>query len=84
MTEPNDNGDLDLVEVHKAWGSAEAEVIKSMLESYGISCLMRGKVLQSVLPFTADGMGEIKILVSKKDMARAKNLIGQKNPKEEE
>jgi hypothetical protein len=84
MTEPNDNGDLDLVEVHKAWGSAEAEVIKSMLESYGISCLMRGKVLQSVLPFTADGMGEIKILVSKKDMTRAKNLIGQKNPKEEE
>jgi len=84
MTEPNDDEDLDLVEVHKAWGPAEAEVIKSMLESYGISCLMRGKVLQSVLPFTADGMGEIKILVPKKDLAKAKNLIGQKNHKEEE
>lgn len=67
--------DLQLKEVHKVWGPAEAEVIKSYLESNGISCAFRGKVTQSVHPFSADGLGEIKILVSQKDYALAKKLL---------
>jgi hypothetical protein len=67
-----------LKEVHKVWGPVEADVIKSFLESNGISCLLRGKVVQSVHPFSADGLGEIKILVSKKDYALAKKLINDK------
>jgi len=82
MTQPNDDENLDLVEVHKAFGPAEAEVIRTMLESYGIPCIFRGKVLQSVLPFSADGMGEIKVLVPKKDLARAKKLVEQKEKPE--
>jgi hypothetical protein len=84
MTKPNDNEELDLVEVHKVWGPAEAEVIKTMLESYGISCLMRGEVPQSLFPFSTDGMGEIKILVLRKDLAKAKNLIAQISQEKEE
>ena len=82
MTKPPDEEDLDLVEVHKAFGPAEAEVIKTMLESYGIPCIFRGKVLQSVLPFSADGMGEIKVFVQKKDAAKAKELIQQSEKSE--
>jgi hypothetical protein len=67
-----------LKEVHKVWGPVEADVIKSFLESNGISCLLRGKVVQSVHPFSAEGLGEIKILVSKKDYALAKKLINDK------
>jgi hypothetical protein len=62
-------------EVYKAWGSPEAEVIKSYLESHGIPCLLRGLVVQSVHPFTMDGLGEIKILVPKKDHAVAEKLL---------
>ncbi len=62
-------------EVYKAWGSAEAEVIKSFLNSHGIPCLLKGLVVQSVHPFTMDGLGEIKILVPEKDLALAKKLI---------
>ena len=62
-------------EVHKVWGPVEAEVIKSYLESNGISCIFRGKVAQSVHPFSADGLGEIKILVREKDYALAKKLL---------
>lgn len=65
----------DFKEVHKAWGSAEAEVIKSFLSSHGIPCLLRGLVVQSVHPFTMDGLGEIKILVPEKDFALAEKLI---------
>jgi hypothetical protein len=82
MIKPDDEESLDLVEVHKAFGPAEAEVIRTMLESYGIQCLFRGKVLQSVLPFSADGMGEIKILVLKKDLSKAKKLIEQEEKPE--
>ncbi|MFP4081544.1 MAG: putative signal transducing protein [Candidatus Aminicenantes bacterium] len=65
-------------EVAKAWGSAEAEVIKSFLTSHGVSCLFRGQVVQSVHPFSADGLGEIKILVAEKDYSLAKKLLQEK------
>ncbi len=70
--------DLGLKEVHTVWGPVEADVIKSFLESNGISCLFRGKVVQSVHPFSADGLGEVKIFVSKKDFALAKKLLEDK------
>jgi hypothetical protein len=62
-------------EVYKAWGSAEAEVVKSFLESHGISCLFKGMVVQSVHPFTMDGLGEIKIFVPEKDKDLAEKLL---------
>lgn len=65
----------ELKEVYKAWGSAEAEVIKSFLQSHGIPCLLKGLVVQSVHPFTMDGLGEIKILVPEKDHALADKLL---------
>ena len=71
----NDELDLKLKEVIKVWGPAEAEVIRSFLQSHGISCLFRGQVVQSVHPFSADGLGEIKILVSEKDFSLAKKLL---------
>ncbi len=70
--------DLNLKEVAKAWGPVEAEVIRSFLQSQGISCIFRGQVVQSVHPFSADGLGEIKISVPEKDYARAKKLLKEK------
>lgn len=64
-----------LKEVQKVWGDAEAEVIKSYLESNGIPCIFRGRMAQSVYPLTADGLGEIKILVSEEDYELAKKLL---------
>jgi len=71
----NKSGTMRLKEVHKVWGPAEAEVIKSFLESNGITCVLRGKVAQSVHPFSVDGLGEIKILVTEKNYSIAKKLI---------
>jgi len=67
--------ELEFKEVYKAWGSAEAEVIKSFLQSHGIPCLLKGLVVQSVHPFTMNGLGEIKILVSEKDHGVAEKLL---------
>ena len=70
--------DSNLKELHKVWGPVEAEIIKSYLESNGIVCILRGKVVQSVHPFSADGLGEIKILVSEEDYTRAQELLKKK------
>ncbi len=70
--------DSNLKELHKVWGPVEAEIIKSYLESNGIICILRGRVVQSVHPFSADGLGEIKILVSDEDYKRAKELLKEK------
>jgi hypothetical protein len=75
--------DLKLKEVGKVWGPAEAEVIKSFLESHGIPCIFRGLVVQSIHPFSTDGLGEIKIFVSEKDYAEAKKLLEEISPAEE-
>lgn len=69
---------MELKELHKVWGPVEAEIVKSYLESNGIPCIFRGKVVQSVHPFSADGLGEIKIFVAEKDYSRAKKLLKKK------
>jgi hypothetical protein len=69
-----------LKEVYSVWGPAEAEVIKSFLESNGIKCLLKGLVVQSVHPFSADGLGEIKIFVAEKDYEVAKQLVSERVP----
>jgi hypothetical protein len=65
----------NLKEVAKVWGPVEAEVIKSFLESQGIPCLLRGLVVQSVHPFSADGLGEIRIMVREEDFSTAEKLL---------
>jgi hypothetical protein len=70
--------DTNLKELHKVWGPVEAEIIKSYLESNGITCILRGRVVQSVHPFSADGLGEIKILVAEQDYPIAQELLKKK------
>jgi hypothetical protein len=72
MTEP----DLEeLKEVASVWGKAEAAVVMAFLESHGISCVTRGRILQDIYPFSVDGLGEIKLYVLSKDYESAKALL---------
>ncbi len=67
--------DLKLKELLSVWGLAEAEVIKSFLESQGIPCIFKGQVVQSVHPISVDGLGEIKIFVPENDYETANKLL---------
>lgn len=73
-----------LVEIHKVWGPAEAEVIKSFLESHGITCILKGLVVQSVHPFSMDGLGEIKICVTEEEAIVAQKLLEARFEEKEE
>jgi hypothetical protein len=63
------------VEVYHARNAMEAQVIKSLLESYDIPCIFRSNAAPSVHLFTLDGMSEVKIMVLESMAARARELI---------
>ena len=64
-----------MVEVYKAPNEMEAQVIKSLLESYDIPCFLKSHAAPSVHMFTIDGMGEVKVMVLESTADRARELI---------
>ena len=64
-----------MVEVYRAAGEAEAMVIKGLLESNGIPCLLRSNAAPSVHVFAINGMGEVKVIVRKSGAEKARRLI---------
>jgi len=64
-----------MVQVYRTWGEAEALIIKSLLESSGIPCLLKSNAAPSVHVFAVDGMGEFRIMVDELRAEEAKNLI---------
>ncbi len=64
-----------LVQVYKAKGEMEAHVIKGLLESSGIPCLLKSLAAPSVHVFTVNGLGEVKILVKESMAEEARRLI---------
>lgn len=69
-----------LVPVHLCWSDWEAEVIIGLLRAHDIEARANSEIPHSVLPMTADGLGEVQILVGKEDALRARDIIQeQKN-----
>jgi hypothetical protein len=64
-----------LVEVYKAHNDMEAQVIKSLLESYDIPCFLKSNAAPSVHLFTVDGMAEVRVLVLDSMADKARELI---------
>jgi predicted dinucleotide-binding enzyme len=66
---------MKTVVVHTVQGSIEAEIVQTCLRSCGIESAIQGLAVQSVHPFTVDGMGKIKILVMEDDAEAARQII---------
>jgi len=64
-----------MVQVYKASNELEAQVIKGLLESYGIPCFLKSHAAPSVHMFTINGMAEVKVMVLDSMADRAKELI---------
>jgi len=67
--------DERLVDVYTASGEMEAQVIKGLLETSGISCVLKSDAASSVHPFTVDGMGEVRVAVFESKADEARRLI---------
>jgi hypothetical protein len=64
-----------LVEVYDAQNAMEAQVIKSLLESFDIPCFLKSNAAPSVHVLTMDGMGEVKVMVLASLAKKARELI---------
>ncbi len=64
-----------MVEVYRAASEAEAQIIKGLLESCGISCFLKSNAAPSVHVFAVDGMGEVKIMVWEGVAGKARELL---------
>lgn len=65
----------DLVEVRRCRDEAEALVVKSLLESEEIPCVLRSRLAHSVHPFTVGAQGEVIVLVPADEAPRAHLLL---------
>ena len=69
------SNDAKLAEVYRAGGEVEAQVIKSLLESYGIPCLLSSDAAASVHMIAVSRMGEVRVMVHSSLAEQARRLI---------
>jgi hypothetical protein len=74
------NKSQKLVEVYKAQTEMEAQVIKGLLESFGIPSTLKSNAAPSVHMFTFNGMAEVKVMVLDSQANEARELIENKEP----
>jgi len=66
---------VELVEVWKAHGEMDAQMIRSLLEGSGIDAMLSGEAVRLTHGITVDGLAEVKILVREEDVERAREVI---------
>lgn len=62
------------VEVYRAVGELEAQVIRSKLQAAGIRSIFQNEAL-GTLGFIVDGLGEFRIFVAPQDEAAAREVL---------
>ncbi|MCX7912007.1 MAG: DUF2007 domain-containing protein [Dehalococcoidales bacterium] len=64
-----------LVAVYRARNTMEAQVIKGLLESFAVPCVLKSNAASSVHFFTVDGMAETEVMVPEALAEVARGLI---------
>jgi len=75
MGDNNSYHDSKIIELCRVPTEVDALPIQSLLESYGIKCILQSDVTRSVHPFTVNGLAEVRILISDKDLEKAKDIL---------
>jgi hypothetical protein len=65
----------ELVEVYRAWGGPQAELVRSLLEANGIECALEGEGKNRVYNLTVGPMAEVRIMVEVEDVEAAENIL---------
>jgi hypothetical protein len=80
LSKSNVNKPRKMVGVYRASGEAEARMVKGLLESHGIPCLLKSNAAPSVHAFAIDGLGEVRVMVWEELAKKARELIkGESN-----
>ena len=71
----NKGNKSDFVTVYKAQGKLDAESIKGFLEAQNIPAYLDINALGQIYGLTVGDLGEVGVMVSKKDETRARELL---------
>ncbi|MCF7875734.1 DUF2007 domain-containing protein [Candidatus Bipolaricaulota bacterium] len=75
---------MELVEVFRTWNEQKADMIKALLQDFDINCYLSSHITHSVYPIPVDGLGEIRVMVPKKDEEKSTDIIENYFSSEEE
>lgn len=68
---------MELVSIYNAAGVLEAEMIKTFLESYGITVYINQESLGRTLGLSAGPLGLVEILVSESEAVEAESILNE-------
>ena len=71
----NKNNKQDLFQVFASSNIYEANLVKTLLEGSEIKCIMLDENTIRMNPLYSEALGGIKIMVSREDIERAKEVI---------
>jgi hypothetical protein len=61
--------------VYRTWSDLEAQLIKGILEEYGIPVSLSTDISHALYPFTLDGLGETRIMVPIEAVIEAASIL---------
>jgi Putative prokaryotic signal transducing protein len=68
---------VDSKVIRRTWSDSEAELIRGLLESYGIPCSVISDITHSVYPLTVNGLGEIRLAVPAEAAEEAERILAE-------
>ncbi len=68
---------MNWVTVHRSNGVTEAEILKNMLESFGIPARVSAEAYGKVLGLTVDGLGVASLLVPANRATEAQDILAE-------
>lgn len=74
------NEERELVEICRAGDNIQAQMIKGLLETHGIGCMLTGEAISRIGPITVDGLGEVPVLVRKEEAEMALRVLKECAP----
>lgn len=74
---PEDPGepDVQLVQVWECYGEISAQLVHSLLQSFGIESFLKGEAIRYIHGFTLDGLGRVRVLVRADEAEKAKEIL---------
>jgi Putative prokaryotic signal transducing protein len=61
--------------VFRTWSDQEAQIVKGILELYGIPVCLETDLSHALYPLTLDGLGEIRVLVPNEAGEEAQTIL---------
>jgi len=74
---PEEEGEpgVELVEVWEAYGEVNAQLVRSLLESFGVQSVLKGEAIRYIHGFTLNGLGRVRILVRADEEEQARDIL---------